>query len=245
MHAAALRRINNSEDFKLLLELYEYSHTQFPSQVDHQCANACLDGIRAMLDFDFDEYCEVDIFGNKDIPTLVDVVTRLDKFNEKGVQMLVDILVHSNPRRRRASIAADMIKNTGPVPGLAGFFQKLSYAFAIKYSNATPDEEDDPDEVVSAPDPMSPHAYHSRSEGESLCCHRLPPMPIATERGLTHSPCRSSVTFVIHKSKRLPVSHHRSKMARITQQHCSIPKVLQAMVFSSQALPAGLETQRE
>lgn len=87
---------NNSDDFRSLLELFEYSHTQFHPETDHRCANACLDGIREMLDFDFRENYEFDIFGWNNYPTLVEVVTRLDKFNSKGVQMLVDMLVHSN-----------------------------------------------------------------------------------------------------------------------------------------------------
>lgn len=169
LYGEPLGENNNNVYLKPLLELYEYSQTQFHPEVDHRCANACLDGIRQMLAFDFREYYEFDIFGWNNYPTLVEVAARLDKFNGKGVQMLVDMLVHSSEMCWNAEAVDNMIKHIESVPCLTSFFQKLSAAFAIRACNAT---NEDPECVISTPDPMSPHAYHSRREGATLCCGR-------------------------------------------------------------------------
>jgi hypothetical protein len=65
-------------------------------------------------------------------------------------------------------MVANMVKDIEPVPDLASFFQKLSVAFAIRTWNAT--QEEGPKYVRSTPDPMSPHAYHSKRENDTRCC---------------------------------------------------------------------------
>jgi hypothetical protein len=55
LYGEPLEKNNESKYLKSLLELYEYSHNQFHTEVDYGCANACLDGIREMLLFDFDD----------------------------------------------------------------------------------------------------------------------------------------------------------------------------------------------
>jgi hypothetical protein len=178
LYGEELEREYDCTYFKPFLELYEYSHTKFHPEVDHRCANACLDGMRAMLHHEFEGCCDVDLFGSKYLPTFVEVVTRLDKPGGRGVQMLVDMMVHTYGTYWYAEAVDNMIKNIEPVPCLTSFFQKLSAAFAIRACNAT---NEDPECVISTPNPMLRHAYHSKREGVTLCCGRLAPTPIATE----------------------------------------------------------------
>lgn len=157
-----------------LLELYEYSHIQFRPEIDHKCANACLDAILVILEYNLERAEDINIFGRGNAPTLVDFVTRLDRCNGKGTQMLVDLIVHG---KWSPIVVSEMIEMIEPVPGLAGFFHKLSYAAAIAYVKefnlgAPEDAKLDRNEM-----PEEPHAYHSRREGEALCCGRQAPPP--------------------------------------------------------------------
>jgi hypothetical protein len=154
--------------FKPFLELYEYSHTEFHPEVDHRCANACLDGIRAMLDREFEGCYEVDIFGYKNLPTFTEVVTKLEKPGGRGVQMLVDMMVHGYGHYWTADAVDKTINDIEPVACLAPFFQKLSSALAISFLNAT--QEDGPESAISTPNYMSPHAYHTKRERDTQCC---------------------------------------------------------------------------
>jgi len=162
-----------------LLELYEYSHIQFRPEVDHKCANACLDAMLVILEYDLETAEDINIFGRGNVPTLVDFVTRLDRCNGKGTQMLVDLITHG---KWSPLIVSEMIQMIEPVPTLAGFFHKLSYAAAIAHVEdfnilAPEDFQLDQDEMPEIPIIDSPHAYHSRREGEALCCGRQAPPP--------------------------------------------------------------------
>lgn len=167
-----------------LLELYEYSHIQFRPEVDHECANACLDAILVILEHNLELSEDINIFGRGNVPTLVDFVTRLDRCNGKGTQMLVDLIVHT---KWSPLIVSEMIQMIEPVPALAGFFHKLSYATAIAHVedfnlDAPEGSKLDRDEMPEIPDPEEPHLYHSRREGEALCCGRQPPPPAFAPR---------------------------------------------------------------
>ena len=155
-----------------LLELYEHSHIQFHPNVDHTCANACLDAMQAILNHNLQHSGDFDVFGRGNVPTLVDFVTRLDRCNGKGTQMLVDVLVHGVICPLDV---AEIIEDTEPVPALAGFFHKVSYAVAIAlvhdFNLLAPEHlQLSREEHPKTPDPESPHAYHSRRQGEVLCC---------------------------------------------------------------------------
>ena len=162
-----------------LLELYEYSHVQFRPEVDHNCANACLDAMLVILEYNLESSDDIEIFGRNNVPTLVDFVTRLDKCNGKGTQMLVDLIVHE---KWCPIVLSEMIQMIEPAPALAGFFHKMSYAAAIAHVEdfnmlAPEDCKLDQDEIPKIPNPKSPHAYHSRREGELLCCGRQASLP--------------------------------------------------------------------
>jgi hypothetical protein len=167
----------DTDYFEPHLELYEYCHENSRPKVDYECANACLDGTREMLTIGLDELGADEVFGSGTVPTLAELVSRLDKHNEKGSQMLVDLLVHCH-YWHLASVA-DLIQETQSVPSMASFFQNLSHTFAVKSFNAT--QEDEPEHAISAPHPMSPHAYHSYGDGDTACCGRRLHAPIAYE----------------------------------------------------------------
>lgn len=79
-----------------LLELYEHSYIQFRPEIDHKCANACLDAMLATLEHHLESSEDINIFGSNSVPSLVDLITTLEKCNGKGTQMLVDLIVHGN-----------------------------------------------------------------------------------------------------------------------------------------------------
>ena len=167
-----------------LLELYEHSHIQFRPEIDHKCANACLDAILATLEHHLEDPEDLIIFGSNSVPSLVDFVTRLDKCNGKGTQMLVDLIVHEKMSPLDVS---EMIQMIEPMPALAGFFRKMSYAVAIELvedrDTLAPEHcKLEMDNLPKIPNPESPHAYHSRREDEALCCGRQAPPPAFVPR---------------------------------------------------------------
>jgi hypothetical protein len=176
IYGKPMRDNDEFDDVRLLLELYEYCHSIFHPQVDHKCANACLDRIRTILDYGFDRYRLSDCFGIYGfailgLPTLAEVATRLEKPSGKGVQMLVDLLVYSDGTwESDHPTVANLIENTDSATALTPFFQKLSFALAIKAHNLM--HKGDPENVVATPDPMSPHAYHSHAASDTACCGR-------------------------------------------------------------------------
>lgn len=162
-----------------LLELYDHSHSQFRPEVDHRCANACLDAMLVVLEYNLESAEDINIFGRGTVPALVDFVTRLDKCNGKGTQMLVDLIAHG---KWSPLIVSEMIQMIEPVPALAGFFHKMSYAAAIAHVEdfntlAPEDCQLDQDDMPEIPDVEGPRADHSRREGEALCCGRQAPPP--------------------------------------------------------------------
>lgn len=171
IYGKPMRDNDEFDDVELLLELHEYCYSQFHHpHVDHKCANACLDGIRTMLDFGINHCGLNDFFGIDGLLSLAEVVTRLEKPGGKGVQMLVDMLVYGDTWKSDHPAIADLIENTESATALAPVFQKLSFALAIKTHNLM--HEGDADNVVSTPDPMSPHAYHSYAASDTACCGR-------------------------------------------------------------------------
>lgn len=54
----------------------------------------------------------------------------------------------------------------------------MSYALAVKSHNLM--HENDPDNAVSTPNPMSPHVCHSYGASEIACCGRQGSVEIAT-----------------------------------------------------------------
>jgi len=141
------------------LEIYEYCHGRSPSEIDHKCANACLDAICETLDSYFQIENVDQVFRDGASPTLVELVTKLDQPSGEGLQMLVDVLAH---RYASDPGVLALIRNTELVPCLAPFFHKLSYAATVRNYNAA--QEGGPECAVSTPDPMSSHAYHSHSD---------------------------------------------------------------------------------
>jgi len=156
----------NIDRLEQRLELYEYCHDHFYPQVDHKCANACLDGIREMLAKGLDYSGAEEVFTGSVIPTIGELATRLGKHSEKGVQMLVDLLVHYDYGDQMSAIT--LVKDMDSEPRLAPLFHKLTYAFAVKSFNET--QEDGPELAISTPDPMSLHAYHSYPASKTACC---------------------------------------------------------------------------
>jgi hypothetical protein len=148
------------------LELYGYCYDHFHPQLDHKCANACLDGIRAMLAKGLDYFGAEEVFTGSIIPTLGELAIRLGKHSEKGVQMLVDLLVHYDYGDQMSAIT--LVKDMDSEPRLAPLFHKLTCAFAVKSFNAT--QEDGPEHAISTPDPMALHAYHSYPASKMACC---------------------------------------------------------------------------
>jgi hypothetical protein len=151
-----------------VLQLYEYCHDHYHPEIDHKCANACLDAIRAMLTNGVEDWGADEMLESGRIPSLSELAIRLGKHNEKGVQMLVDLLVHFD-YWDPASVV-DLVKDMESQPRVAPLFHKLTCAFAAKSFNAT--QEDGPEHAISTPDPMSPHAYHSYRASETACCER-------------------------------------------------------------------------
>lgn len=69
-----------------------------------------------------------------------------------------------------------------PIPALADFFRKMSYALASAFTHdfdmlAPEHMQLEKDDLPEIPNPESPHAYHSRREDEALCCGRQAPPP--------------------------------------------------------------------
>ncbi|GAB7325733.1 hypothetical protein MBLNU13_g09692t1 [Cladosporium sp. NU13] len=158
-----------------LLDSYEYAHNHSRPEVDHKCANACLDAMINILDEELDGLIKTNVFGRGNIPTLLDFVTKLDRCNGQGTQIVVDLIVHS---QRDALDVSNIIKNIAPEPGLLDFFYKLSYAIAIQaWNDSKIHDEPGSNYRVPVPNPMKEHSYHSRREGEALCCGRQPPPP--------------------------------------------------------------------
>lgn len=161
------------EHLEPLLELYEYSHHRTRPEADHKCANACLDAICTILDDQFDEFQFTNIFGHGNVPTFVDIITRLHACNGLGPQMVVDLMAHGE---RDAEAVYKTILNIEPVPSLAIFFHRLSYAMARECASETNmrgKEPGEPVEHISLPDPTEePHRYHTHRAGEALCCGR-------------------------------------------------------------------------
>jgi hypothetical protein len=163
------------------LELYEYCYDHFHPEIDHECANACLDGIRAMLTNGVEDWGADEMFESGRIPPLPELAIRLGKHSEKGVEMLVDLLVHIDYWDPISVV--DLVKDMKSEPRLALLFHKLTCAFAIKSFNVT--QEDGPEHAISAPDPMSPHAYHSFPASENACCGRRLHAPVVFEEILS------------------------------------------------------------
>jgi hypothetical protein len=124
IYSKPMRYNDELDDIELLLELHEYCHNHFHPFVDHKCANACLDGIRTMLAYAFNHHGLNDCFGIHGLPTLAKVVNGLEKSRGKGVQMLVDLLVHSDTWESDHPAVADLIENTeSSAASLASFLR--------------------------------------------------------------------------------------------------------------------------
>lgn len=122
MYGVPMQMLDDIDYFEPLLDLYDYSQTHLRNRVDHKLANACLDGLRAVLRSGFEDY-DVDwLFeASPNFPTLTEAVNRLGKHNGEGVQMLVDLLVHGSIQD--TSTVVNLVSNMKPAPCLASFSQ--------------------------------------------------------------------------------------------------------------------------